>query len=703
MATATTDFLARVRADSSQAVAEFSKLGNQIEKSMDRASNSTEKLDNALVKMARGAVGGVAFREIAQFSMSMVKSTAQLEDTIAAAGVTFGEYSDQIEEFAKSAARNFGISKVAALDAANQFAALGKSAGLTGEELAGFSTEMVSLAGDMASFRGTSVEDAIMAIGSGLRGEQEPLRRFGVLLGDATLKARAMAMGIYDGNGVLTAQQKVLAAQAEILAQTSDAQGDFARTSDSTANSLKIAAAEMENAKAAAGEALAPALTALTQTLTPVLQGFAALPPELQTVTVNMGLAAGAFTSGSQALQGLGVAAKTANTLVGGVVGVLSAAATIYAIYTQSKAEATAQTLAFADALREEGGDQKTAIERLAESDEDITKFLEIMTQLGYSIDDVTDFLAGNNAELTALIEEFKIADNIWTSSRDAVNEMGEELGLTESEMDLFGNVLVRLQDENNEYLRAQNAVNRAIENGSTVNQKYARFLGLVDVQTQNVKQSVEEKKEALDRDKKAIQQVNDAYRDQLDLIEELYGDQRDAIQRQLDYADAMVDYADAVGDSEASTRDQLDAAIELSEQFATLNGATLDSEEGVNRQVEAFDNMLATLEPGSPLYLALLEYRNQLDAIPETVNTLVSLGLPEGQLLGAGIATTGGINPTMLKTATGDIAAGGSYGTGPVNLVVNVYNPVADGEDIANALAAYIRRNGTRFLAGVS
>lgn len=667
---------------------------------MDRASNSTEKLDNALVKMARGAVGGVAFREIAQFSMSMVKSTAQLEDTIAAAGVTFGEYSDQIEEFAKSAARNFGISKVAALDAANQFAALGKSAGLTGEELAGFSTEMVSLAGDMASFRGTSVEDAIMAIGSGLRGEQEPLRRFGVLLDDATLRARAMAMGIYEGTGTLSAQQKVLAAQAEILAQTSDAQGDFARTADSTANSLKTAAAEMENAKAAAGEALAPALTALTQTLTPVLQGFAALPPELQTITVNMGLAAGAFTSGSQALQGLGIATKTANLLVGGLVGTLGLAATAYAIYAQNKEDATQRTIAFNDALALEGPEQEGAIERLAASDETFRTFLRNLDKAGLTIGDVEEFLkdgTGSAADYVKAFEEVGFAGQ-------TLEQVARKYNMNKDVLGAVGAVLVSLQEETANQAAEQAALNRVVDDSLPMENLRAKGMAASAEKSRILGASLDEQREAQQKNLDKIKQANDAYRDQLDLIEELYGDQRDAIQRQLDYADAMVDYSDAVKDSEASTRDQMDAAIELSEQFATLNGATLDSEEGVNRQVEALDNMLATLKPGSPLYEALLEYRNQLDAIPETVNTLVSLGLPQGQLLGAGIASTGGVSPTMLKTATGDLMAPGSvFGAGPVNLVVNVYEPVADGVQIANALAAYIRRNGTRFLAGVS
>jgi hypothetical protein len=83
------------------------------------------------------------------------------------------------------------------LDAAANFAIFGKSAGLSGEELVKFSTEFVSLAGDLSSFNNVSQDDAINAIGSALRGEAEPLRRkFGVLLDEATLKNAALQLGI---------------------------------------------------------------------------------------------------------------------------------------------------------------------------------------------------------------------------------------------------------------------------------------------------------------------------------------------------------------------------------------------------------------------------------------------------------------------------------------------------------------------------
>ena len=108
------------------------------------------------------------------------------------------------------------------MNAAATFGIFGKSAGLAGEELTSFSTEFVTLASDLASFNNTSVDQAITALGAALRGESEPIRAFGVLLNDATLKAKAMEMGIYSGSGTLTAQQKVLAAHKVILEQTTD-------------------------------------------------------------------------------------------------------------------------------------------------------------------------------------------------------------------------------------------------------------------------------------------------------------------------------------------------------------------------------------------------------------------------------------------------------------------------------------------------
>lgn len=236
----------------------------------------TTEMDQGVGKAAAigGAIGGAigtlavaglsaAASGIKDFVTGSVEAFSAIEDATGAAGVVFGDSMGIIEAQAASAATTLGLSSRQVIDAANTFGTFGKSAGLSGDELAGFSTQMTGLAGDLASFKGTSPEQAIEAIGAALRGESEPIRAYGVLLDDATLKARAMEMGIYSGTGSLTAQQKVLASQAEILAQTGDAQGDYARTSESTANTQKTLAASAENLQAKFGTLLAPAFTAV--------------------------------------------------------------------------------------------------------------------------------------------------------------------------------------------------------------------------------------------------------------------------------------------------------------------------------------------------------------------------------------------------------------------------------------------------------
>jgi len=166
-----------------------------------------------------------------------------------------------MEEWGDKAHENFGASKQDAISAANVIATLGKSAGLAGQDLLNFSQEMVQLGGDLASMFGGTTQDAITAVGAALRGESEPIRRYGVLLDDATLRQRAFEMGLISTTkNALTPQQRVLAAQQEILAQTTDAQGDFARTSDGMANSQRALQAQLENVQIEIGEKLLPVM-----------------------------------------------------------------------------------------------------------------------------------------------------------------------------------------------------------------------------------------------------------------------------------------------------------------------------------------------------------------------------------------------------------------------------------------------------------
>lgn len=258
----------------------------QFVKGMSEANDETlsfgDKLGDFAKKagVALAAVGAAAGAMAIKIGKEAVAAASDLAESTSKVGVIFGDASEEIRKFASQAATSLGQTRIQAQDAASTFATFGKAAGLSGTELTKFSTQFVTLASDIASFNNTSVDQAINALGAALRGEAEPIRAYGVLLNDATLKAKAMEMGLYDGNGALDAQTKVLAAHQVVLAQTKDAQGDFARTADGMANSQKILTARLEEAKITLGEALLPiALSAVTffnDKFLPAIEGIAA-------------------------------------------------------------------------------------------------------------------------------------------------------------------------------------------------------------------------------------------------------------------------------------------------------------------------------------------------------------------------------------------------------------------------------------------
>ena len=248
--------------------------GKGAEAAIKEFQNLTKASDKAAFAINKMAVpAAIAFGAIVAGGYKAAQAASDFNETVSKSGIIFGTASTAIKKFADTAASSLGLSKQAALDAAATMGIFGKSAGLAGDDLSNFSIEMVKLSGDLASFHNANPADVALALGAALRGEAEPIRRFGVLLNDAAVKAQAMKMGLYDGTGALSAQAKVLATQKLILEQTSDAQGDFARTSEGAANQQRILKASVDNAKVAIGQAFLPVLEASL----PVLVQFSTL------------------------------------------------------------------------------------------------------------------------------------------------------------------------------------------------------------------------------------------------------------------------------------------------------------------------------------------------------------------------------------------------------------------------------------------
>ena len=234
---------------------------------------------------------------VANFAKSAVNAASSFSAEFEGVNQIFGSAAKSVQDFADNAANTVGISETAALQAAKNFGVFASSAGLVGEEAAGFSTKLVQAAGDLASFNDVPVEETLAAIRSGLQGQGEPLSRFGILMNEQILRQKAFDEGITNSiDQALTPQQRVLAANALVLGELGVAQGDFVNYSGTYGNAVKTVTATFEDLKSEVGQALIPALEQLLPAFLPIidqaapilLELFEALAPVIQTVTENI-------------------------------------------------------------------------------------------------------------------------------------------------------------------------------------------------------------------------------------------------------------------------------------------------------------------------------------------------------------------------------------------------------------------------------
>jgi len=282
-------------------ISEFNGAGiDQAVKEFQKLTSSADKTAFALKKMALPAAA--VFGAIAIGGYKAAQQASDLNETINKTNVIFGQASKSVQTFATSAAKNLGMANQEALDFAATFGGLGKMAGKTGDDLGKFSTDLVQLTADMASFNNANPAEVAVALGAALRGESEPIRKYNVLINDAAVKAEAMAMGLYKGTGNLDQQAKVLATHRLIMKQTTDQQGDFNNTIDSAANQQKILTATIKDATTKIGQAFLPVLEAVL----PMLVKFGEFASDnaglIAAMAVALGTLAGAIVTANIAM-----------------------------------------------------------------------------------------------------------------------------------------------------------------------------------------------------------------------------------------------------------------------------------------------------------------------------------------------------------------------------------------------------------------
>jgi hypothetical protein len=233
-------------------------------KGLKQANAQFAKLSGSVSSLGRNfAVAGVALTAITAGLARTVQTASSYAESINAVNVAFGKSAQGIIDFGKTAATTLGVSQVDFNNAAVRFSAFAERIVGSGGDASKFIAEISTRASDFASVFNIEVSEALQVFQSGLAGEAEPLKRFGINLLDSEVKAYAMANGIGEVGRQLTETEKVQARYGLLMQATGKTSGDFANTSNGLANQLRILTAEVSNTEIEIGNQLLPVMAEL--------------------------------------------------------------------------------------------------------------------------------------------------------------------------------------------------------------------------------------------------------------------------------------------------------------------------------------------------------------------------------------------------------------------------------------------------------
>lgn len=221
--------------------------------------------------MFKGVGFALIIRQLGLLSKQAINMASDLEEVQNVVDVSFGSMADEVEAFANTAVRSYGMSALTAKRMASTFMAMSNGMDIAQEAGKNMSLQLTALAGDMASFYNVGQDIAQTALNSIFTGETESLKKFGIVLTETNLEAFALSQGIKKSYQAMSQAEKVALRYNYVLNATKNAQGDFARTSGSWANQIRLLKEQWTQFLGILGSGLIKILTPMVKALNQML------------------------------------------------------------------------------------------------------------------------------------------------------------------------------------------------------------------------------------------------------------------------------------------------------------------------------------------------------------------------------------------------------------------------------------------------
>jgi len=236
----------------------------------------TNTLKKHWVTFAAAAIASVmalqkAFSQLSRF----ITAASDLQETTSKFNVVFADQITIAQQWSKTLVDGYAMSTRESRQYLSSIQDLLVPMGMVSKEAGKMSFEVVKLAADLGSFNNVPTAKVMDDIQSGLVGNYETMKKYGVILNATTVQEKAMAMGLAETKNSLTAADKAQAAYTIMVKGSKAAIGDMARTSGDYANTLKQMKAAIEDLEAGLGILLLPTLTEVTKAVGEFVRAWA--------------------------------------------------------------------------------------------------------------------------------------------------------------------------------------------------------------------------------------------------------------------------------------------------------------------------------------------------------------------------------------------------------------------------------------------
>lgn len=236
---------------------------------LDRLSRGVKTVASKFAEVGKAAAAASAAVGAAAGAISFkaIQMAGDLEQSTGAVEAVFKQTADKVKAYASTASTSFGVTKNEFQELSVLLGAQLKNGGTPLEQLGDKTKDLITLGADLSAQFGGSTAEAIQSISSALKGERDPIEKYGVSLKQASIDAKAAELGFKKVGGSFSTEAQQAATLALIFEQTADAQGAFNRENNTYAHQVQVLKARVHDLAAEFGTLLLPYATRFVQFL----------------------------------------------------------------------------------------------------------------------------------------------------------------------------------------------------------------------------------------------------------------------------------------------------------------------------------------------------------------------------------------------------------------------------------------------------